>query len=158
MSTQVAAPRREPLWFIDTLARIHVDSEETGGRYAIVENLAPEGDMPPLHVHHREDEVFYVLEGRMRLHLPGEHVELASGDSFRAPRGVPHTYRVESETARWLVFCQPAGFDALVRETAEPARSDGLPPRGRAHDVEALAAAAARQGIELLGPPGALPA
>jgi quercetin dioxygenase-like cupin family protein len=147
----------EPLWFIDTVALIHVGGDETDGRYALVESLAPEGDMPPLHVHRREDEVFHVLDGELTLHLPGRRVELAAGDSFRAPRGVPHTYRVESESARWLVFCEPAGFDALVLETAEPARAAGLPPRGRPQDVQALGAAAARHGIELLGPPGTLP-
>ena len=158
MSTTTATvPRPAPLWFIDGLVRIHVSGEETGGRYCVVENHVPHGDMPPLHVHHSEDEVFHVLEGRLSLFLPGRHVELAAGDTFRAPRGVPHTYRVESETARLLVLCAPARFDALVRATAEPAPGEELPPRGRPLDVEALEAAAAEVGIELLGPPGALP-
>jgi quercetin dioxygenase-like cupin family protein len=157
MSTKVSVPRPTPLWFGDTLARVHVSGEESEGRLAIVESLAPAGDMPPLHLHRREDEVFHVLEGRLTLHLPGEHVELAPGETFRAPRGIPHTYRVESATARWLVVCAPAGFDALVRETGDPAPADELPPRGRPHDAAALAAAAARHGIEVLGPPGALP-
>ncbi len=157
METTLTVPRPKPLWFIDTLARVHVGGDETGGEYALVENLAPEGNMPPLHVHHREDELFHVLDGNLSLHLPGERAELAAGDTFRAPRGVPHTYRVESETARWLVVCAPAGFDALVRETSEPAPAEQLPPPGRPHDVAAIAAAAARHGIEILGPPGALP-
>jgi mannose-6-phosphate isomerase-like protein (cupin superfamily) len=157
MTTIPDAARPDPIWFGDTLARVHVDSTDTDGRLAIVESLAPAGDMPPLHVHHREDEVFVVLEGRLSLYLPGERVGLPAGTSFRAPRGVPHTYRVESETARWLVVCEPGGFDALVRETGDPAATDDLPPRGRPQDVQRLSAAAARVGIEVLGPPGALP-
>jgi hypothetical protein len=84
-------------------------------------------------------------------------VPLAAGETFRAPQGVPHTYRVESPTARWLVFCEPARFDAFVRAVSEPASAEELPPRGRPVDPERFAAEAAKQGIELLGPPGALP-
>jgi hypothetical protein len=79
------------------------------------------------------------------------------GDTLRAPRGIPHNYRVESETARWLVFCEPAGFEEFVREVSESAPAAELPPAGRPHDLDAIAAAAAAAGIELLGPPGALP-
>jgi hypothetical protein len=150
--------RPQPLWFIDGLARVHVGGEETDGRYAIVEGFgfAPAGDMPPLHVHEREDEVFHVLEGRMTVYLPGEQIELGAGDTLRARRE-SLTYRVEPETARWLVLCQPAGFDEFVRAVSEPEPFDELPPAGRGHDLGAIAAAAARAVIELLGPPGALP-
>src|SRR5262252_4780860 len=116
MSTLLATPRPEPRWFIDNLVHIHVSGDDTDGRYGLVEAVGRAGDMPPLHVHHGVDELFYVLEGRMTLFLPGEHVELEAGDAFRAPRDVPHAYRVDSETARWLAFCEPAGFDAFVME------------------------------------------
>ena len=151
------AQRSAPLWFIDGLAHVRVSGEETDGRYTVLEILVPEGDMPPLHVHHEEDEVFHILEGEVTLFLPGREVSLAAGDTFRAPRGIPHTYRVESRSARWLVFCAPARFDAFVRAISEPAPAAELPPRGRPLDPEVLAAEAARQGIELLGPPGSLP-
>src|SRR5215831_17032635 len=156
MSTQVAQ-RSAPLWFIDGLAHIRVSGEETDGRYAVLEILSPEGDMPPLHVHHEEDEVFHVLDGEVTLFLPGTEVSLSAGETFRAPQGVPHTYRVESSSARWLVFCAPARFDSFVRAISEPAPAAQLPPRGRPLDPELLATEAARHGIELLGPPGALP-
>jgi len=149
---------RTPLWFLDTLAYVHVDSEASGGTLALVESVAREGDMPPLHVHHREDEAFYVIDGRMTLFVAGrEPVELGPGEGLLAPKGVPHVYRVESERARWLVALTPAGFDEFVREVAEPAEHDDLPPDGRPHDIERVNAAAARQGIEILGPPGVTP-
>lgn len=151
------AQRSAPLWFIDGLAHIHVSGEETDGRYAVLEILVPEGDMPPLHVHHEEDEVFHVLDGEVSLFLPGCEMRLGPGETFRAPQGVAHTYRVESPSARWLVFCAPARFDAFVRAVSEPASADELPPRGRPFDPDAFAAEAAQRGIELLGPPGALP-
>jgi hypothetical protein len=71
---------------------------------------------------------------------------------------VPHSYRVESEEARWLVINTPAGFDAFVREAAEPAPADALPPAGRPFDPAVLGQAAAQVGIEILGAPGDLPA
>lgn len=156
MSTSTAS-RPSPLWFIDGLVHVHVSGEETDGRYSLLENHVPQGDMPPLHVHHEEDEVFHLLEGEVTLFLPGREVSLAPGESFRAPRDIPHTYRVESPTARLLVYCAPARFDGFVRTVSEPAAAEELPPRGRPFDPEQFAATAAEYGIELLGPPGALP-
>jgi quercetin dioxygenase-like cupin family protein len=156
MSTRIA-PHVEPLWFIDGLVHVHVSGDETQGRYALLENHLPQGDMPPLHVHHEEDEVFHVLAGEVTLFVPGQAVSLRAGETFRAPRGIPHTYRVESETTRVLVFCAPARFDGFVRSVSEPAPAEELPPRGRPFDPERFAATAAEYGIELLGPPGALP-
>jgi hypothetical protein len=83
-------------------------------------------------------------------------VRRTTGESFRAPRGVPHTYRVSSATARLLVFCSPARFDGFVRAVSDPAPAEELPPQGRPFDPESFAATAAEYGIELLGPPGAL--
>jgi|SRR5690242_6656526 len=156
MSTRTA-PQVAPLWFIDGLVHVRVSGDETQGRYALLENHLPQGDMPPLHVHHEEDEVFHVLAGEVTLFVPGQAVSLRAGETFRAPRGTPHTYRVESETARVLVFCAPARFDGFVRAVSEPAPAEELPPRGRPFDPERFAATAAEYGIELLGPPGALP-
>src|SRR5581483_11713802 len=149
---------RTPLWFLDTLAYVHVDAEASGGALALVESVAPKGDMPPLHVHHRDDEAFYVIDGRLTLFVADrDPVELGPGEAVLAPREIPHVYRVESERARWLVALTPAGFDEFVRAVAEPAGYDDLPPEGRAHDIERVNAAAARQGIEILGPPGVTP-
>jgi quercetin dioxygenase-like cupin family protein len=128
---------------------IRVPGEATAGAYCLLEFEGPHGDMPPLHVHRSEDEAFYLLSGRLSLHLEGEAVELSPGDAFVAPRGAPHTYRVESDRARWLVLCSPAGFEEFVSEVAAAGADPG---------PELLTAAAARRGIEILGPPGALPA
>jgi Cupin domain len=114
--------------------------------------------MPPLHVHHRDIETFYVMDGELSLFVAGEQLRLGPGRAALAPRGVPHSYRVESEEARWLVITTPAGFESFVREVAEPAPGEQLPPAGRPHDPAVLAQAAAKVGIEILGPPGVLPA
>jgi len=155
--TTAAPAATWPLWFIDNCARIHVDAAASGGAFDLVEVEGRRGDMPPLHVHHGADETFYVVAGTVSLHLPEQSVELTAGESFLAPRDVPHVYRVESETARWLAVTTPGGFADFVREVSDDAESDGFPPLGREHDPSRLADAAARQGIELLGPPGAMP-
>jgi mannose-6-phosphate isomerase-like protein (cupin superfamily) len=147
----------QPLWFIDNLATVHIDGDASGGAYSLVEVTSPGGSMPPLHVHHDDDETFFVQEGELRLFHSGTEVTLTAGQSALAPRGVPHTYRVESERARYLVISSPAGFEQFVRTASDDAPNNELPPAGRAVDPGQLAAAAAAHGIEILGPPGALP-
>ncbi len=151
-----ATPIPQPVWFIDDLARIHVDGARSSGAFGLVEMRMPAGDMPPLHVHHRDDETFFVLEGELSLFAGGDHHVLTAGQALLAPRGVPHTYRAEREV-RALVIGAPAGFEAFVRAVGAPAEADALPPAGRPLDPGALATTAAEYGIELLGPPGMLP-
>jgi quercetin dioxygenase-like cupin family protein len=147
----------DAIWFIDNLAWIRVSGEDSGGQLAVVESVGRRGDMPPLHVHRSDDETFYVLDGELSLHQPGRSLTVGAGEAAFAARDVPHTYRVESETARWLVIATPAGFDDFVREVGEPAAEETLPPAGRRHDPARLAELAGRHAIELLGPPGTMP-
>jgi mannose-6-phosphate isomerase-like protein (cupin superfamily) len=147
-----------PLWLIDNLIYIHIDGSAGGGTVSVCESRGARGNMPPLHVHRRDDESFYVIEGELALFVGDERLTLGAGQAALAPRDVPHSYRVESERARWLTINTPAGFDSFVREVAEPAPADELPPPGRPLDAALLARAAAKVGIEILGPPGALPA
>jgi quercetin dioxygenase-like cupin family protein len=156
MSTEAQTDTR-PRWFIANRACIHLEGADTGGAFDLVEVEGRRGDMPPLHVHHDHDETFLVLEGRISLHLPGWTVELGPGESCFAPRGVPHVYRVESEAARWFGIGNPPGFADFVREASDLAEDDGFPPAGYVPDLERIGAAGARQGIELLGPPGKMP-
>jgi len=153
-SLQTAA---QPLWFIDNLVHVHIDGEASSGAYSLVEIAAARDSMPPLHVHHRDDETFYVLEGEMRIFIGDRQLVITAGHAALAPRDVAHTYRVESDRARWIVVNSPAGFEQFVRTAGEPAPSAELPPADRPVDPGALAALAAQYGIEILGPPGALP-
>jgi quercetin dioxygenase-like cupin family protein len=147
----------QPLWFIDDLVHVQVDGASSDGRLALIDSRGRRGDMPPLHVHRRDDETFYVLEGELSLFVADEQIVLGPGQAAHAPRDVPHAYRVESHEARWLVITTPAGFDSFVREVSEPAPAEELPPAGREVDPALLGQAAAKVGIEILGPPGALP-
>jgi quercetin dioxygenase-like cupin family protein len=157
MPTPTLDTTPQPLWFIDNLAFVHIDGEQTGGAYGLGEVSGRRGDMPPLHVHHRDDETFYVLEGELTLFVGDEQIALHEGQAVLAPREVPHVYRVESEQARWLVIGNPAGFEQFLRSAAEPAPAAVLPSPGRPFDPDAFVVLAGEYGIEILGPPGTLP-
>jgi mannose-6-phosphate isomerase-like protein (cupin superfamily) len=147
----------QPLWFLDDLAHVHVDGEQTGQAFSLVEFAGRRGDMPPLHVDHRNDETHYLISGRMTLFVGDRRIALREGQAVLAPRGVPHAYRIESEQARWLVVNSPAGFEDFVRAASQPAPTDELPPPGRSVDAAAVVQLATEHGIEVLGPPGTLP-
>ncbi len=145
------------IWFIDGLVRVHLSGEDTAGRLALLEMEAPRGHMPPLHVHRAEDETFVVLDGALTLYVGNEARILRPGDVAHAPMHVPHTFRVESETARWVVACAPAGFERFVAEVGEPAPEAVLPPAPVLPEPDRFAEICEAFEIELLGPPGALP-
>jgi mannose-6-phosphate isomerase-like protein (cupin superfamily) len=157
MSTATAAPTAHPLWFLDNLAYVHVAGNQSGESFSLSELVGARGNMPPLHVHHRDDETFYVIDGEVTLFYGDHEVSIGPGQALLTPRDIPHTYRVDSDRARWLVINSPSGFEQFLLDASEPAPSPELPPLGRPADPQALAQAAAVYGIEILGPPGTLP-
>ncbi len=145
----------EAVWFLGILATIKASSQTTGGRVAVIEHLAPRGNGSPLHVHHREDEWFYVLEGELTFWVGGQVINAPQGSFVYGPREIPHTFTVSSETARFLLVTEPAGFEDFMRALAEPAAELVIPPpAAEPPDVEAMTRLAAEYGIEILGPPG----
>jgi quercetin dioxygenase-like cupin family protein len=117
----------ERLWFIGTLATIRVPGEAVGARYALIEFLFPRHASPPLHTH-PQDESYIVLEGHLTVHAGEQRFELDAGGAATVPMGVPHTFRVDSETARVLVLSTPAGLERFVRDAGIPATAPTLPP------------------------------
>ena len=138
------------LWFLRNRVQIHISGLQTDGALALLESTGPAGDQTPLHVHHLDDEGFYVLDGQLTLWAGDDRHVLRPGDSVLAPRGVPHSLRVDSD-ARWLLTSTPAGFEAFVRSVGTPTPPVSLPA------PDELARIAAQHGIEILGPPGMLP-
>ena len=123
MSGAVRTSASTPLWFIENLAYIHVDGDQTDNAFSLVEVQGRHGDMPPLHVHNRDDESFFVLDGELTLFVGHEEMKLSKGSAAVAPRQVPHCYRVESEMATFLVINSPAGFERFVAAAGEQAPS-----------------------------------
>ncbi len=146
-------------WFFGELFIVHLSGADTQGRFSLVEEMAPPGAWTPLHAHPREDQALYVLEGAATFYLPGESFAIGRGESAYGPRNVPHTEQgTSSEPLRQLVVNTPAGFEDFIAAAGEPAAELTLPPPSQEPpDMERLTALAADHGIEILGPPGALP-
>ncbi|WP_244560062.1 cupin domain-containing protein [Ensifer aridi] len=116
----------------------------------------PYGDSPPLHVHRREDEVFHILEGRMRFNIDGHERIAVAGETAVAPKGLPHTFRVESrEGARCLTVTRGSDFETLLRQMGRPAKRPELPPQAAPTPeiIAALTQCCAKNGIDIVGAP-----
>jgi mannose-6-phosphate isomerase-like protein (cupin superfamily) len=140
-------------WFLGSLATMKATGAETRGALTVVEFVNPPGFAPPLHRHLAEDELFYVLSGTAEFRCDGAAFEAGPGDLVLLPVGLPHTFLVgEAEPLRCLQITTPSGFEAFTAEVGEPATTRHLPEPGPI-DPASLGHAAARHGIELLGPP-----
>ena len=145
----------EALWFLGQLVTIKSSGESTAGRVAVTETLAPRGSGSPLHVHHNEDEWFYVLEGELTFWVGGKVSTASAGSFVYGPRDIPHTFTVSSEQARFLLVLEPAGFEGFLRALGQPAQQLVIPPPAtEPPDLERMTAIAAQHGLEILGPPG----
>lgn len=117
-----AGPRlSRSIWFQGGLMTVHADSADTGGQFALVEVSGSPGGEPPKHIHSHEDELFYVMEGKLKAFRGDEQIILTPGESAFLPRGVPHTFKILSSYARWLVYITPAGFEEFFRVLGRPA-------------------------------------
>lgn len=125
-------------------------AEDTGGAFLLWEDRIEQGKVTPLHTH-PADETMYVLEGEIVMHLDGREHAVQTGGLALAPRGVPHAFRVVSESVRILTLHTPGTCQAFYLGASEPidAATDSGPV-----DFERVAASAQQHGgIEILGPP-----
>jgi quercetin dioxygenase-like cupin family protein len=125
--TWSAATEGEWLWFLGTLAIVRVPGEAVDGRFAVIEFLLPQHASPPLHTH-PQDESYAVFEGELTLVAGEQRFRLRAGGIGVVPIGVPHTFRVDSESARVLVLSTPAGLERMIRDGSGPADAPTLPP------------------------------
>jgi quercetin dioxygenase-like cupin family protein len=140
------------IWFLGTLALVKGYGGPTGTAFGTVEFVHPPGFATPLHVHHNEDEAFYILSGTIRGVCDGQEWTAAQGDFVWLPSGSQHGYMViGDEVVRTLAFSIPAGFEQFVIEAGDPAQERALPPPAEP-DFARLAAAAAKYGQTILGP------
>lgn len=112
----------DSVYLFDLGIHFLLESEATGGNFALVEHtLPPRGLGAPLHSHANEDEYSYVLEGRLGAQLGDEVVEAGPGDLVRKPRGQEHTFwNAGDEPLRFLEIISPGGFEGYFRELAAP--------------------------------------
>ena len=143
-------------WYLSSLATIRVTAQSGADQLSVIEQRAPQGASPLLHLHRAQDEIFYVLEGEFRLRVGDQEKRLKAGDIVLVPKGTPHTFRVESpEDGHWLTITVGTDYENLVRALARPAESLDVPPSGEDRSPENmlnLSLTADQFGIEIVGP------
>lgn len=142
----------EQFWFAGGgLWTTKIAAAETGGAFALLEDFMVRGKTTPLHVHPNFDEVLYVLDGEILVHIDGEQHRVAERGLALAPRGVPHAFLVTSETARVLGFMTPGHGESFLRAASEPATDANA---NRPPDLDWLREVAeSSESLTLLGPP-----
>ena len=118
----------QSVWFSGWLLTFLATGEETNGQFALMEQVARKGNVPPRHIHHREDETFYVVEGEMTFFVGDETLKATAGTMVFAPRDVAHSFTIDSEQVRILVMVSPAGVEGFFKECSVPAPAMTLPP------------------------------
>jgi mannose-6-phosphate isomerase-like protein (cupin superfamily) len=147
----VASGTGEARWWFGSLAEIKATSADTGGLCTIVEVTCGAGYEAPLHVHHREDEGFWVLNGHVTLQVGETTIEAGVGDYAFGPRGMPHRFSVGDQGCRLLFILTPGGLEDLIRATSVPAPTRSIPPHeGPPPDIDRIKAIVATYGCELL--------
>lgn len=142
----------EAIWYTAARMTLKATGTSTGGTLSLVEVLAPPDFGPPWHVHHRDDEMFYILDGSFLFKCGDELFEGGPGSFVFLPRGIPHSFKNVGQTlGKFLVLGTPAGLDQYFVDAGTPALEEGLRPQPL--DFRQMAAIAAQHGVEILGPP-----
>lgn len=144
----------DAFWFLGTRMTVKAGDDQTGGAFTLIDCQCPPGFAPPAHVHHQEDEAFYLLGGSLQVSCGDETWQVEPGGFVFLPKGRPHRFVVLGEEgARLLQITAPAQFERFAADVGVPATGPGL-PEPEAPDLQRLFAAAAAHHIEIL-PPGA---
>lgn len=142
------------VWYNGFLMTFLATAEDTQGNFALIESVGRKGHAPPPHIHHREEESFYVLEGEMAITVGDRTVKATPGTFVVVPRDTVHSFTIESEQVRVLTLVTPAGMEGWFEEFSVPAPAMTLPPPAEiSYDkIEKMLAAAPRFGIQFVMP------
>ena len=144
----------QSVWYSGWLLTFLATGEDTEGQFALMEQVARKGNVPPRHIHHREDETFYVVEGEMTFSVGDETIKATAGTMVFAPRDIPHSFTIDSEQVRILVMVAPAGAESFFKACSVPAPSMTLPPAGEPpySEIQKMMALAPDYGFEFVLP------
>lgn len=150
LATTGEAPR---FWVSGGFDRILLTATQTGGTIGVIESEEASGDAPPLHVHTKEDETYFVLEATYTFIIGDESITARTGSVVFAPRGIPHGYRIGSPTARYLCANTPGGWEAFFAEAGVAAPDSDFSRPEENPDFDWLGAIAERFGVSIVGLP-----
>jgi quercetin dioxygenase-like cupin family protein len=151
---QATAETRKAYWGAGGVYEFLATGEQTDGAYFAMEAIESPGGGPPPHVHLREQESFYVVEGRCTIHVGDKTISAAKGDFVSIPKGTVHHFRNDSDRAlRMIVTFVPAGMEHFFEEALDPVNDrSAAPPPLSPEMVERMLAAAPKHGLEILCP------
>ena len=142
-------------WLLGEMYTTKALGEDTDGAFAFVEAITPPQAGPPPHIHEREDETFWVLEGELEFMVGDGTVRAPAGSFVHAPRGIPHTYKnVGTTPSKYVAMIQPAGLEKFFEEVSEPVEDPSAPPPDHGQEViQKILATAPKYGLKMLPPP-----
>ncbi len=142
----------EATWFLGTRMTVKATAQTTGGAFGLIEVRLAVGFSPPLHIHHQEDESFWILEGELTVVCDDQTYQAGPGSFIYLPRDLPHTFRVDKGPAHLLELVQPGGHENFYLEGGRPALDDTI-PEFNPRDLERVHALYAKYRLEDAGPP-----
>jgi len=147
---------QQSIWYNGSLMTFLATAEDTQGQFALIEAVARKGNAPPPHMHHREDEIFYVVEGEITASVGNKTIKATPGTLVFMPRDVVHSFAIESEQVRMLVLLTPAGMEGWFKEFSVPAPAMTLPPVAEVpfSEIQRMLAVAPKFGLEFALPKG----
>lgn len=156
-ATQVAPGEGKPLWFLTELYTTKLTSEHTGGAFTLVEVTGTPQAPPVPHMHHNEDETYYVLEGEWEFLSDGRTFTAGPGSVVYLPKHRLHSHRNPGDgQAKALVLYTPGGVEKFVEEAGRPgAQPSSLPPPVEEEDIQRVVGVAGKYGFEAPPPPSA---
>lgn len=142
------------IWYNGWLMTFLATGEDTHGQFALIEAVSRRGNVPPPHIHHREDEIFYVMEGEIVVSVGDSTIKGTPGTMVFLPRDVRHSFTIESEQSRMLILVTPAGLEGWFKEFSVPAPAMTLPPADEPAygAVQRMLEAAPRYALEFVLP------
>jgi mannose-6-phosphate isomerase-like protein (cupin superfamily) len=141
------------LWVVGELITLKMVESDTDGAFALIEEVTPPQGGPPPHMHTREDETFYVLEGELEFVVGGRALSATAGSVVYGPRGIPHAFKnVGITPSRTAVFITPGGLEEMFEEFGESVTDPSSPPEGPP-DIERLVELNHKYGVEIMPPP-----
>ena len=146
------ADEGQAFWFAGALMILKAAGDQTNGNFAFLDQRVPGGYAVPQHIHHTEDEAWYVLEGNVTFYCGNETLAAEPGSWVFLPRDTIHAFKVGPDGGRLLTISAPAEFANFVKAAGQPAPKLVIPPP-EPPDIDRLASVAAKYGIEIVGPP-----
>lgn len=138
---------------VGDLYRFLATGDETGGTYAMWEAIVPPGGGPPPHIHSREEEAFYVLEGEMTFQVGEQRIVATPGMFVNMPIGSLHSFKnATDKTARMIISVAPAGLEEMFMEVGQPIALGETPAPPSPAEIEKLLAIAPKYGVEIKVP------